>query len=187
MVALLVFVDHLPYLGKLPGGLMIPGLNDLRTDSIEGGNNWAGVLFICAIYVLVAIGLNVVVGLAGLLDLGYIGFFAIGAYTRGALRLAELAGRQVDPAGVQPAADLGGDLGDLLLLAIVLTMMSGVMLGAPTLRLRGDYLAIVTLGFGEIIRIVARNATGVTNGAGRHHGHPGARRAARRRTARSSV
>lgn len=164
VVALLVFLYHLPYLGKLPGGLMIPGLNNLRTDSIEGGNNWAGVLFVCAIYVLVAIGLNVVVGLAGLLDLGYIGFFAIGAYS------VALFGSVNSPVvkWIQQEFDLpptwAVTWGICLLLAIVLTMISGVILGWPTLRLRGDYLAIVTLGFGEIIRIVARNATGVTNG-----------------------
>ncbi|GAB3862512.1 hypothetical protein GCM10029963_68910 [Micromonospora andamanensis] len=72
-VAFVVFLYYLPLLG-------IPGLTWLRTDSISGGSNWAGVLFTCAVYVLVAIGLNVVIGLAGLLDLGYIGFFAIGAY-----------------------------------------------------------------------------------------------------------
>jgi branched-chain amino acid transport system permease protein len=73
-VALIVFLYYLPLLG-------IPGLIWLRTDSIAGGNNWAGVLFTCAVYVLIALGLNVVIGLAGLLDLGYVGFFAVGAYS----------------------------------------------------------------------------------------------------------
>ena len=72
--AFVAFLYYLPLLG-------IPGLIWLRTDSIQNGNNWAGVLFTCAIYVLIAIGLNVVIGLAGLLDLGYVGFFAIGAYS----------------------------------------------------------------------------------------------------------
>ena len=90
---------------------------------------------------LVALGLNIVVGYAGLLDLGYVGFYAVGAYTVGVLGL-----------GARHAA--------LLLLcmpiAVVATLISGVMLGAPTLRVRGDYLAIVTLGFGEIIRLILR-------------------------------
>ncbi|MGC5018009.1 branched-chain amino acid ABC transporter permease [Micromonospora sp. DT47] len=164
VLALVVFLYHLPYLGKLPGGLVIPGLNGLRTDSIDGGNNWAGVLFTCAIYVLVAIGLNVVVGLAGLLDLGYIGFFAIGAYS------VALFGSVNSPVvkWIQQEFDLPATWAVTwaicLIIALVLTLISGVLLGWPTLRLRGDYLAIVTLGFGEIIRIVARNANGLTNG-----------------------
>jgi branched-chain amino acid transport system permease protein len=157
IAALVAFLYYLPLLG-------IPGLRWLRTDSIAGGNNWAGVLFICAIYVLVAIGLNVVVGLAGLLDLGYIGFFAIGAYSValfGSLNSPVVLWlqRQFDlPPGWAVAWAV------CLPIAIALTMVSGVILGWPTLRLRGDYLAIVTLGFGEIIRIVARNADGVTQG-----------------------
>ncbi|GAB3940686.1 hypothetical protein GCM10027614_24760 [Micromonospora vulcania] len=157
LAACVAFLYYLPLLG-------IPGLTWLRTDSIAGGNNWAGVLFICAIYVLVAIGLNVVVGLAGLLDLGYIGFFAVGAYS------VALFGSTNSPVvkWIQQEFDLpktwAVTWAICLLLAIVLTMIFGVLLGWPTLRLRGDYLAIVTLGFGEIIRIVARNATGLTNG-----------------------
>ncbi|WP_051276933.1 branched-chain amino acid ABC transporter permease [Marmoricola sp. URHB0036] len=107
------------------------------------------------IYVLLAIGLNVVVGWAGLLDLGFIAFYAIGSYTT-----AYFTGRLP----VQPP--------DWLLLsplacipfAIAACLIAGVALGFPTLRLRGDYLAIVTLGFGEIIRVIANNANGFTNG-----------------------
>ena len=93
------------------------------------------------IFVLVALGLNVVVGLAGLLDLGYVGFYAVGAYVTAILTSAH------------------GNLPWLLSLpiAVVVSMLFGVILGAPTLRLRGDYLAIVTLGFGEIIRLTAKN------------------------------
>jgi branched-chain amino acid transport system permease protein len=94
-------------------------------------------------YVLIALGLNVVLGQAGLLDLGYVGFFAIGAYTMGILTVKHFS--------------WGGWLWLLaVILAVVITMLLGVALGAPTLRLRGDYLAIVTLGFGEIIRIIAK-------------------------------
>jgi len=94
------------------------------------------------IYVLVALGLNVVVGLAGLLDLGYVGFYAIGAYVVGVLssQHANLPWLVCVP------------------VAVLVSMLAGVILGTPTLRLRGDYLAIVTLGFGEIIRISANNA-----------------------------
>ena len=107
------------------------------------------------IYVLLAIGLNVVVGWAGLLDLGFIAFYAIGSYTT-----AYFTGRLP----VQPPHWL--QLSPLLAIpfAVVVCLIAGVTLGAPTLRLRGDYLAIVTLGFGEIIRVVANNATPVTNG-----------------------
>jgi branched-chain amino acid transport system permease protein len=116
------------------------------------------VLFICAVYVLIAIGLNVVVGLAGLLDLGYVGFFAIGAYS------VALFGSTQSPVvrALQNQFDLpqawAVTWAVCIPIALALTLISGVILGWPTLRLRGDYLAIVTLGFGEIIRIVARNS-----------------------------
>ncbi|MFC6569338.1 branched-chain amino acid ABC transporter permease [Actinoplanes utahensis] len=156
-VAFVAFLYYLPLLG-------IPGLTWFRTDYIQGGSSWAGTLFTCAIYVLVAIGLNVVIGLAGLLDLGYIGFFAIGAYGVG------LFGSVNSPVvkAIQERFDLPATWAVgwaiCLFIAITLAMVSGVLLGWPTLRLRGDYLAIVTLGFGEIIRIVAKNVTTVTNG-----------------------
>ncbi len=103
--------------------------------------DFAGVMFNVAIYCLVALGLNIVVGYAGLLDLGYVGFYAVGAYTIAVLTAAH------------------GHWPYLLAIpvAIAVAMLSGVILGAPTLRVRGDYLAIVTLGFGEIIRICITN------------------------------
>jgi branched-chain amino acid transport system permease protein len=106
-----------------------------------------------AIYVLLAIGLNVVVGFAGLLDLGYVAFWAIGAYTS-----AYFTGALP----VQPPFILNPFW--IIPFSIVAAMLTGVLLGTPTLRLRGDYLAIVTLGFGEIIEIVANNLDGVTGG-----------------------
>jgi len=103
---------------------------------------WQGVLFFpVGIYILLALGLNIVVGQAGLLDLGYVAFYAAGAYTTAKLTTAA-----------------GWGAWQSLPLAIVVACVAGVILGAPTLRLRGDYLAIVTLGFGEIVRIVAQNS-----------------------------
>jgi len=103
--------------------------------------DWPSVLFYpIGVYVLLAIGLNVVVGQAGLLDLGFVAFFAIGAY---ALAIF--------------ATNRGWNFWEALPVGIIIAMAAGVILGTPTLRLRGDYLAIVTLGFGEIIRITANN------------------------------
>ena len=98
-------------------------------------------------YVMLGFGLNIVVGLAGLLDLGYVAFYAVGAYTFALL-----------------AAHFGFGFWMCLPLAGLLAALWGIMLGFPVLRLRGDYLAIVTLAFGEIIRIMLLNWTSVTNG-----------------------
>jgi branched-chain amino acid transport system permease protein len=127
----------------------LPGL-ELPLISTPG-TDFNSVLFLCAVYVLVAVGLNVVIGLAGLLDLGYIGFYAVGAYS------VAILGSPNSPVVQQYPWIICVPIG------IALTMVSGVVLGWPTLRLRGDYLAIVTLGFGEIIRVFALNS-GVTNG-----------------------
>lgn len=106
------------------------------------------------VYCLLAVGLNIVVGFAGLLDLGYVAFYALGAYVTayfsGALPL-------------QPPFHLNAFL--VIPFAIVIAMLSGVLLGLPTLRLRGDYLAIVTLGFGEIIYVLANDWVQVTGGS----------------------
>lgn len=99
------------------------------------------------IYIMLGLGLNVVVGLAGLLDLGYVGFYAIGAYTYALLN-----------------SYLGFSFWEALPLAGLMTALFGYLLGFPVLRLRGDYLAIVTLGFGEIIRILLNNWTELTGG-----------------------
>ena len=117
------------------------------------GTDFGGVLFTVTIYSLVALGLNIVVGYAGLLDLGYVGFYAIGAYT----------------AAILTSFHANWPLLLALPVAVAASTLSGVILGAPTLRVRGDYLAIVTLGFGEIIRLVATNtewlgaAKGISN------------------------
>jgi len=130
-------------------------------------------------FAALALGLNIVVGLAGLLDLGYAAFFAIGAYTYGAA-----ASWQITPdwssfwepfqwlGFVSRFHEAGGDVVHfhvsfwlMMPIAAALTAFFGVLFGFPTLRLKGDYLAIVTLGFGEIVPIIARNTPSVTNGA----------------------
>src|SRR5690606_6998917 len=114
-----------------------------------------------AMFALIAIGLNVVVGQAGLLDLGYVGFYAVGAYTVGLLTSPNSPWNQTDGGWLDPSwAWLA-----CLPLAILVTAVSGLILGSPTLRLRGDYLAIVTLGFGEIVRLLADNLHELTNGS----------------------
>jgi branched-chain amino acid transport system permease protein len=111
------------------------------------------------VYVLLALGLNVVVGFAGLLDLGYVAFFAIGAYTVGWLASGFFNGTTLHLGSSAPEGLAGIHLSFWLVLvaAGAATALAGVIIGWPTLRLRGDYLAIVTLGFGEIIPDVFRN------------------------------
>ena len=123
-------------------------------------------------YVVMALGLNIVVGFAGLLDLGYVAFFAIGAYSAGWFASAFFAAINGGKgfhllAGSYVANQPGIHFNFLLVLvtAVVLTAIAGVIIGLPTLRLRGDYIAIVTLAFGEIVRVVA------VNGQSIHLGH----------------
>ena len=133
-LALLSFLYVLPWLKWLP---LLP----------TTGSDFSTVLTTAVVpYVLIALGLNVVVGQAGLLDLGYVGFFAIGAYTMGVLTT-----KHAHWSGILWFA--------ALVVSVAVAAMMGVLLGLPVLRLRGDYLAIVTLGFGEIIRIVAKNTS----------------------------
>ena len=119
-----------------------------------------------AIFVALALGLNIVVGFAGLLDLGYVAFFAIGAYLWGIFSTDQAANLFPAHAGLFP---LGGAWFFIfLVLGVVVGALAGVLLGLPVLRLRGDYLAIVTLGFGEVIRILANNLdrpVNITGGA----------------------
>jgi branched-chain amino acid transport system permease protein len=101
-------------------------------------------VFPIAIFVIMALGLNIVIGKSGLLDLGYVAFFAIGAYTMGLL-----------------GTKTGLNTWEILPIGIAMAMFAGLILGVPALRLRGDYLAIITLGFGEIVRITALNLTSI--------------------------
>ncbi|MCB1287520.1 MAG: branched-chain amino acid ABC transporter permease [Mycobacterium sp.] len=125
------------------------------------GISFGGTMAQFAMLAIIAIGLNVVVGQAGLLDLGYVGFYAVGAYTVALLTSPDSPWNQVG---------VGGFLSEkwawlaCVPIAMAATALAGLILGTPTLRLRGDYLAIVTLGFGEIIRLMADNLSGITNG-----------------------
>ena len=132
----------------------------------QGGNGWVRIADTALLYVLLAVGLNIVVGYAGLLDLGYVAFFAVGAYL-----YALLASPHLMETFEWLAVALPGGLHTPLWLVIpaaaALAGLVGVLLGAPTLKLRGDYLAIVTLGFGEIIRVFLNNLdhpVNLTNG-----------------------
>ncbi len=130
------------------------------------GNFWVRIADIALLYVLLALGLNIVVGYAGLLDLGFVAFFAIGAYMYGLMASPHLSETfawfaRMFPNGLHTSIWLVVPLGALL------AGILGILLGAPTLKLRGDYLAIVTLGFGEIIRVFLNNLdhpVNITNG-----------------------
>jgi branched-chain amino acid transport system permease protein len=126
------------------------------------GISFGGTMAQFAMVAIIAIGLNVVVGQAGLLDLGYVGFYAVGAYTVALLTSPDSPWNQV---GVDGFLDKDWAWLACVPLAMAVTAMAGLVLGIPTLRLRGDYLAIVTLGFGEIIRLLADNLSDLTNGA----------------------
>jgi branched-chain amino acid transport system permease protein len=127
------------YLALIVAAMLLPSrfIGNFMTPE----SDWPTVLFYpIGIYMLLALGLNIVVGQAGLLDLGYVAFFAIGGYAMAVL-----------------GTKAGWNFWEILLVGVLATSMSGLVLGAPTLRLRGDYLAIVTLGFGEIVRKTAEN------------------------------
>jgi len=162
---------RLAILGITAAALLFPLVNQNDADIDSAANALA--------FAALALGLNIVVGFAGLLDLGYAAFFAIGAYAYGVA-----SSWQVQPAWsgfwepfqwldlVTRFHAAGGDVVHfqvsfwlMLPIAAAIAAFFGVLFGAPTLRLKGDYLAIVTLGFGEIVPIVARNIPSVTNGA----------------------
>ena len=146
------------------------------------GNSWVRIMDLALLYIMLALGLNIVVGFAGLLDLGYIAFYALGAYLTGLLASPQFATvleslvNQYQPLGEAVIAIVGPEVAQqgihlslwvILPLAALVAGLFGALLGAPTLKLRGDYLAIVTLGFGEIIRIFMNNLNGpinITNG-----------------------
>ncbi len=130
------------------------------------GNAWVRIADLALLYVLLALGLNIVVGYAGLLDLGYVAFYAVGAYLFALMASPHLADNFAAFAAMFPNG-LHTSLWLVIPVAALLAAFFGALLGAPTLKLRGDYLAIVTLGFGEIIRIFLNNLdhpVNLTNG-----------------------
>jgi branched-chain amino acid transport system permease protein len=135
-----VWQRYAVYIALVVGALILPA--PAIGQFMSPGSDWTTVLiYPIGTYILLAVGLNVVVGQAGLLDLGFVAFFAIGGYS-------------VAYYGTK----FGWNYWATVVFGIALAAVSGVILGAPTLRLRGDYLAIVTLGFGEIVRITANNS-----------------------------
>ncbi|MFT5587961.1 MAG: branched-chain amino acid transport system permease protein [Bradyrhizobium sp.] len=146
------------------------------------GNSWVRIMDFALLYIMLALGLNIVVGFAGLLDLGYIAFYALGAYLTALLASPQFAVvlesfvNQYPAIGNALVALFGPEIREqgihlsiwfIVPLSALFAGLFGALLGAPTLKLRGDYLAIVTLGFGEIIRIFMNNLNGpvnITNG-----------------------
>ena len=120
------------------------------------GQHWVRMLDTCLLYVMLALGLNIVAGYAGLLDLGYVGFYAIGAYAAGLLGSSHLTEQLPRLAALFPTG-LHAPWWLMLPASAALAAACGVLLGLPTLKLRGDYLAVVTLGFGEIVRLLIVN------------------------------
>ncbi|NJS35955.1 MAG: ABC transporter ATP-binding protein [Brachymonas sp.] len=151
---------------KLHFALMAAFLLILPLVLQGAGNFWVRIADMALLYVLLALGLNIVVGFAGLLDLGFVAFFAVGAYMYGLLASPHLFEtfawiKSAFPNGLHTPIWL------IVPAAALLAGAFGVLLGAPTLKLRGDYLAIVTLGFGEIIRVFMNNLdhpVNITNG-----------------------
>jgi len=150
---------------------------------IFGGFPSIDTMAVMVIFAMMAVGLNIVVGYAGLLDLGYVAFYALGAYTVAWLASPHagqfhIGGSAIDLnlGGVGVPEGLGGihiSIWLVLLAAAIVTAVGGILIGLPTLRLRGDYLAIVTLGFGEIVAEVAKNGDSITLGFNLTGGPPG--------------
>jgi len=159
-IVAIVAVTYPFYEGSLPEMNLFGEFPSMETAVIMG------------VYAIMAIGLNIVVGYAGLLDLGYVAFYAMGAYTVAWFASVQFAGQNVRFGAVGVGETTPGihiSIWLILVLAGILTAFIGVVIGLPTLRLRGDYLAIVTLGFGEILPQVARNGDNlfghnITNG-----------------------
>ncbi|MES2755779.1 MAG: ABC transporter ATP-binding protein [Pseudomonadota bacterium] len=172
-MALLNFdVTNKPRQAYASMAILLIGLMIFPFVAAQYGNSWVRIIDIALLYIMLALGLNIVVGFAGLLDLGYIAFFAVGAYLTGLLAspqfamllesivnynptignaLVSLMGPEITQNGIHLSVWI------IVPLAALVAGFFGALLGAPTLKLRGDYLAIVTLGFGEIIRIFMNN------------------------------
>ncbi|MDB5790328.1 MAG: transporter ATP-binding protein [Massilia sp.] len=172
-MALLTFdVHHHPRQAYITMGLLLALMLAFPFVASQYGNSWVRIIDIALLYIMLALGLNIVVGFAGLLDLGYIAFFAVGAYLTALFSSPQFAALLESVVYYSPAlgealvALFGEDIRTngihlsvwaIVPLAGLVAALFGALLGAPTLKLRGDYLAIVTLGFGEIIRIFMNN------------------------------
>ncbi len=161
LAMLFVIAFAFPFFEQCPGLAWEPGnfhfANMADGCSVKSNLTWIGPVIVMFIYGLQAMGLNIVAGYAGLLDLGYVAFFAIGAYTMGLMNSEQLLNQIGFPQ--KDVWELWLKLGFWLVIPIAAAAaaLAGMLFGAPTLRLRGDYLAIVTLGFGEIVPIVVKN------------------------------
>ena len=172
-MAILSFdVQHKPRQAYLSMGVVLALMLVFPFFAAQYGNSWVRIIDIALLYIMLALGLNIVVGFAGLLDLGYIAFFAVGAYLVGLFSSPQFAALLESVVYYSPAlgealiAFFGPEIQQngihlsvwfIVPLAAPVAALFGALLGAPTLKLRGDYLAIVTLGFGEIIRIFMNN------------------------------
>ena len=172
-MALLSFdLQHQPRRARISMAALLVLMLVFPFFAAQFGNSWVRIIDIALLYIMLALGLNIVVGFAGLLDLGYIAFFAVGAYLTGLFASPQFAALLESIVNYHPAIGeaLVGVFGQdiqtngihlsvwaIVPLAGLVAALCGALLGAPTLKLRGDYLAIVTLGFGEIIRIFMNN------------------------------
>jgi len=172
-MALLSFdLQHQPRRARISMAALLVLMLVFPFFAAQFGNSWVRIIDIALLYIMLALGLNIVVGFAGLLDLGYIAFFAVGAYLTGLFASPQFAALLESVVNYHPAIGeaLVGVFGQdiqtngihlsvwaVVPLAGLVAALFGALLGAPTLKLRGDYLAIVTLGFGEIIRIFMNN------------------------------
>ncbi|MDB5949624.1 MAG: transporter ATP-binding protein, partial [Massilia sp.] len=172
-MALLNFdVQNKPRQAYTSMAVLLVGLLVFPFVAAQFGNSWVRIIDIALLYIMLALGLNIVVGFAGLLDLGYIAFFAVGAYITGLFASPQFAALLESIVNYSPSlgnalvAMMGQDIVQngihlsvwlIVPIAALVAGLFGALLGAPTLKLRGDYLAIVTLGFGEIIRIFMNN------------------------------
>ena len=143
---------------------LVIGLALIALPFVAGlaGNAWIRIMAFAMLYIMLALGLNIVVGYAGLLDLGYIAFYAVGAYLYALLASPHLFEQFAWIRATFPEG-LHNSIWMVVPISAAIAALFGVLLGAPTLKLRGDYLAIVTLGFGEIIRIFLNNLNAPIN------------------------
>ena len=148
----------------LIAGFVLVFLLPFTASNGDAYQSYMEVSTLVGIYIAMALGLNIVVGMAGLLDLGFVAFFAVGAYTYGIFATAQASNFM--PFGTFPLS--GESFWLFIIIGGLVAALFGILLGIPVLRVKGDYLAIVTLGFGEIIRIIFNNLDrpiNITNGA----------------------